>query len=382
MQSSGSRSAWPSNDDYTAISLIVIGLGAIFFSGLAWWNYHAEISGAIAALVQWQIWLIGHFTPALDPMADMVRGADLDSVTLHDILSVLNATGVYFRAPAIGFILLLAVLCFTRAAPSRFTRNLDLGGLIREQAKTFRPLAAFVNRDLRLVSLAEDSPVRPCDPALHGREWVARYATDPNGTFSESAATRALIAQLGPLWRGPECAASHVRFLYAVFALHLNQQRDVAQALLGALAEALPPGKWGEKAGPPEPYAFPDMLATEAEGQLGKGEARTRADGIAAKHAYTAPALMALLTAARRRGGVLAPAQFACLKMIDRGLWYALHSLGFEGDGPGQTTHPNPRVEAAGARDHWESERLAGRKLVVPSINRALDAVRTDAGQV
>jgi intracellular multiplication protein IcmP len=90
---------------------------------------------------------------------------------------------------------------------------------------------------------------------------------------------------------------------------------------------------------------------------------------------------MSLLTAARRRSGVLAPAQFACLKLIDRSLWYALHSLGFEGDGLGQTTHPNPRIEAAGARDHWAAERIAGRPLVIPSVSRAVRAVRTSLDQ-
>jgi intracellular multiplication protein IcmP len=58
-----------------------------------------------------------------------------------------------------------------------------------------------------------------------------------------------------------------------------------------------------------------------------------------------------------------------------------LHSLGFEGDGPGQMTHPNPRVEAAGARDHWAAERLAGRPLIIPSVERAVSAVRAAIDQ-
>jgi intracellular multiplication protein IcmP len=103
---------------------------------------------------------------------------------------------------------------------------------------------------------------------------------------------------------------------------------------------------------------------------------RERVDQITSAHAYTAPALMSLLTAARRRAGVLAPAQFGALKLIDRHLWYGLHSLGVEGDGPGQSSHPNPRVEAAGARDHWAAERAAGRPLVIPSVERAVSAVR------
>ena len=85
---------------------------------------------------------------------------------------------------------------------------------------------------------------------------------------------------------------------------------------------------------------------------------------------------MALLNEARLKAGVLAPAQFVWLKLVDRRLWYALHSLGFETEGFGRYLHPNPRVEAAGARDHWAAERLSGRPLLRPEIERALNAAR------
>jgi intracellular multiplication protein IcmP len=85
---------------------------------------------------------------------------------------------------------------------------------------------------------------------------------------------------------------------------------------------------------------------------------------------------MALLNEARLKAGVLAPAQFVWLKLVDRRLWYALHSLGFETDGFGRYLHPNPRIEAAGARDHWVAERIAGRPLLKPEIERALNAAR------
>ena len=85
---------------------------------------------------------------------------------------------------------------------------------------------------------------------------------------------------------------------------------------------------------------------------------------------------MSLLNESRLAAGVLAPAQFAWLKLVDRPLWYALHSLGFETEGFGRYLHPNPRVEAAGARDHWAAERIAKRPLARPDIERALEAVR------
>ena len=79
------------------------------------------------------------------------------------------------------------------------------------------------------------------------------------------------------------------------------------------------------------------------------------------------------------RSGVLAPAQFAWLKLVDRPLWYALQSLGFETEGTGRYLHPNPRVEAVGARDHWAVERSADIPIPEPSFDRALVALQRHA---
>jgi intracellular multiplication protein IcmP len=90
---------------------------------------------------------------------------------------------------------------------------------------------------------------------------------------------------------------------------------------------------------------------------------------------------MALLNAARLRAGVLAPAQFAWLKLVDRALWYSLHSLGYETEGYGRYLHPNPRPEAGGARDHWAAERAAGEPVIRPSVERALEAIQRAADE-
>ena len=72
-----------------------------------------------------------------------------------------------------------------------------------------------------------------------------------------------------------------------------------------------------------------------------------RCEAVADRHAYTAPALMSVLTLARAEAGVLAPAQFAFLKLVDRPLWYALHSLGFPG-GQNPAEQPNPGSKLPG----------------------------------
>ncbi len=380
MAAGGNRSAWPSRDDFTFASLLVVVLGGAFLVWQAWINFHTEISGFAASLAHWQIVLIQHFKPVLRDVDGMVLHADPRSVTFPQIAGVLNATGSYLRLPAVMLIGVLALACLLGSVDSRFTRNLDLDSLIVEQARTFRVVAAYAVRFLKLEPLLPGK-VRPADPALHTSEWVALYALDEDKGFDEARARRRLVAQLGPRWTGPEAAAGHVRLLFIAFALHLQQDREQAKELLGALSEAIPPGNRKDSVGPETSYKLPARLVAQADALLRNRDAFARAREVVSVHAFTAPALMGLLIEARRRSGVLAPAQFACLKLVDRDLWYALHSLGFEGDGPGQASHPNVRVEAVGARDHWAAERIAKRPLPIPAIEQALDVVRAGAEQ-
>ena len=96
-------------------------------------------------------------------------------------------------------------------------------------------------------------------------------------------------------------------------------------------------------------------------------------------HHFTTPGLMSVLNAARLRSGVLAPAQFAFLKLVDRRLWYALHALGFEQDGLIAHPHPSQRIEAIGARAHWAAERAVGAPIPTPEFDAAIAAIRPKA---
>ena len=95
----GNRSAWPSRDDFTFASLLVIVLGGAFLFWQAWVNFHTEISSFVASLAHWQIVLIQHFKPVLHDVDGMVLHADPRSVTFPQIAAILNATGIYLRRP-------------------------------------------------------------------------------------------------------------------------------------------------------------------------------------------------------------------------------------------------------------------------------------------
>jgi intracellular multiplication protein IcmP len=308
--------------------------------------------------------------------------ADPEGVTLRDLYGISRAVGKFFRIPAAAFMLLLAAICAVRAAPARYKRAFDLDSLIREQATSFRTSAAFVRRRLHLVppafAGAGSSPgePRPADYALTPEEWIARFATGHDGNFDEATARNALVRQLGPRWRGLQEASPQARCLFAAFALHLEQRRADALRLLGDLSASLANSDHDRPEGPATPLALPASAGAEADALLGDGELVTPALAVTNRHAYAHTALMELLNQARLRGGVLAHGQFAWLKLVDRPLWYTLHSLGFETEGVGRYLHPNPRVEAVGARDHWAVERLAGEPVIEPSLDRAIEALR------
>ncbi len=369
-----SRAAWPSRDDNGGFFLIVSVLGSCVLAYLLWINEHATISGLVMALHHQEIALLRHVTPRFDLADRQMQATDPADVTFRDLYGIAHDVGGAFRIPAAILILMLALVSILRAAPTRYRRAFDLDRLIREHVLSFPTNSAFARRHLRLVAPSPDP--RPVDYALTPEEWIGRYATKPDGSFDEAAARSCLALQLGPRWRGVEQAAPHVRAMFAVCSLHLAERRTDAHRLLGTLSASLGAPDEDNPEGPEKPLILSAAAVIEADAVLRDADARSPATAITARHGYTHTALMALLNAARLEAGVLAPGQFVWLKLVDRRLWYALHSLGFETDGFDRYLHPNPRIEAAGARDHWAAERMAGRPIVKPDIDRAIEAAR------
>jgi len=355
------------------VVLFLMAVGCWF----AWYRFHGQIASEVMTFQHWQMQLIARFTDRYVALDAQVAASDPSSVRINTLWRLLHNVGAFFRIPATAAIALLAVTCLLRAAPSRFTRNIDLPRLMQIQSEAFPSAAAFVGRGLKLTPLQAGAP-RPCDPALHSSEWVRRFALGPDGSFDTEKAGHALSLQLGPVWEGFANASPQVRCLFAAFALHAARRRQDAVQFLGVLANALPNDPSDGPSGPAAPLAFGPAGVAEADRILADAALVAPCQAVASRHAFTAPALMSVLTLARQEAGVLAPAQFAFLKMVDRPLWYALHSLGFPG-GQNRAEQPNPRIEAVGARDHWAAERDVGHPLPVPSLDRSLVVVRKKA---
>ncbi len=363
-----------------AIVFMVILIGGILAFG--WMKAHGAISFAVLALLHAELWPASLWTHSVDQARSAMAAAHPATVTLHQLVRAAAFVGRVYRIPVALCLAALAGLVIWRAPGDRYSKPLDFDALMQVQALNFPSIAAFVDRRHALVHPATGA-VRQADFALHLGEWIGLYALNAKGTYDPSAAHGALVAQLGPVWNGLETASSQVRAMVAVCALHAAREREAARALLGTLSLSLATLTEGETradplecTGPLQPLVFPQEARAAVDAALYRHEIVEPALAIMSHYAFTSTALMGLLMHARARAGVLAPAQFAFLKVVDRPLWYTLHSLGFPLTITDYGPQPNVRIEALGARAHWEAERAVCRKLPRPRMETALAAIK------
>lgn len=329
-----------------------------------WLNLHGQVAYALLVWKHTELQALHSFTSTYDGVDRQVVSIPPDQMTLAQLVRLFNIVGGSISVPACILLLGLAVAAYFFAPSRRFRTPLDADGVFRAQGEPFRCAGAYVGREQPLVEPKPGTP-RANDFALHAPEWIARHAWDARTGFQPVLCRLALARQLGPVWTGPAAAQPHARLLFATFALHAVRERAEAARLLGDFAQHIAGhGNLGALDVPAELVARADVILADRDVTAGCVE-------VAARHAFQATALMAVLEHARDKAGVLAPAQFNGLKLVDRGLWYALHSLGM----------PNPYVEALGARDHLAAERMAGRPLPSPSIDSAMLTVRTGQGE-
>jgi len=345
------------------LALLILGVAALGFSVELWWLLHTKISVAVLAWKHAELQLIGRFTGYYAALDANVARADPATVTGAAIWRLFTYVGQAVRWPAAGLLGALALLVLFRAPSRRFRRKLDLDTLPYAQSALHRYATAFVGRRQDMVAPRIEGGPRPSDVALHAPEWIRAHAWDPKRGYRADWARRELACQLGPPWTGVEHAAPHVRCLFAGFALHAARHREDAARFLGELAETLPRTK-GDAI--PE---LPGAVVAQADLILRDPALAGPCAEVAGWHAFQSTAMLGVLAYARKRAGVMAPAQFNWLKLVDRRLWYALHSLGM----------PNPYVEARGSRDHYAAECLIGEPIHAPSIDRAALGLHAEA---
>lgn len=359
--------------EQVVLSAAFILLALLFVVVFAWLKAHTAISRTIMDFMVWQLrtldWRSAH------NLIDRIDAIPPSAVTLGLLFQVVAVVSAQFALPVSILVTIIGIVLVIAAPSTRHATPLNLDGLMRVQAPVFRSMAAYLPRRLRPVAPSLPVPL-PADPALHLGEWLTCHALDPDGRFQRHCALDALEAQLGDIWSNLEAAPAPARMMIAVCALHAARRRDEAAALLGQVSESLAGDARNEgEAGPAKPLILSTVIMSTVDQILTASDLRPEVDGVLRQHAFVTTAVMGVLNRARARAGILPPAQFNFLKLIDRNLWYALQSLGFPVSETEDGPMPNPKIEALAARAHWQAERAAGQPLFVPHIDMAIDLI-------
>ncbi|MCF6783694.1 hypothetical protein [Stutzerimonas stutzeri] len=188
---------------------------------------------------------------------------------------------------------------------------------------------------------------------LPSHEYVALHIDKANDVFA---------AQLGPIWNGPDKLPPLERALYAAFCAQAAGEPGKAWEMIEQLAFSFKEGTRDKEGKLLTPHyantkGADDLLTAYGNTPLIKQ--------IHQQHAHQTNVMTAVLKAARKKGRLM-HANFLWVKPVNRNLWYALCAQG------GQC----PYWEAAGAWAHAEVESLMGRKITVPMVAGAVEALR------
>lgn len=342
--------------------IIWITAAAFVAVGVIWYAFKAQIVGFYFKLKLLEIDFISLFTHNLDDVRATIIGSNPGQLTFDDVMRIGDAVGDYLRIPCIIIIAVLAVAVYFSNSVRTFKRTYDMKDLLRAE-KINWPQVSIVS-ELNLAKSDIDkgpwamamTPVQFCkrhklldEYRRAPQEGVPRKEWDRiEVKLRRGHANKIFATQLGALWHSAQKLPPHIRVLFAIFAARLNNDTEAAMKLLKQLAST----------------ATTKLDFNGTDELLKKHENSKAVQKLIMPHAYVMTVMATMLEGARQ-DGVQASADFLWLKPIDRKLWYILNTVGRQ----------TPFVEVAGIFAHWVAEKEADRKLLVPMVEEATNAL-------
>ena len=347
-------------DNSMSVLWALAGIFAII--GVVWYMYKKAIVFGYLKLKLIELSLISFFTSNLEDVRTSILAANYDTITVQDLVMVGNAVGGYLRFPFVVILLILAALVFLGNSTREFKRIYTMRTLAQLEKNNWPQITPVVNLDL----IGTDLDKGPWAMALTPMMFCKRYnlieerkrvpvegmsrkeRAQIEAVLKRGEANKLFVVQLGPVWQGVEKLPLHARALFAVFAARINNDSKSAADLLAHISRSS-----GSKL---------DFMGSE---ELIKKHLNTKlVQEIVQAHGYVLTVMAAMLQGARG-DGVQASADFLWLKPVDRRLWYMLNTVGRQ----------TPFSEVAGPFAHWVAERDMGRKLLIPFIEEATNAL-------
>lgn len=336
---------------------------AAIFAGLlaVWYSGQKYIVSTYFKLKLLEISFLSYFTNNLDDVRSYILTADPAHTSMDNMLQAGAAVGYYLRIPCIAFIVLLAIAVFFSNSVRVFKRTYNMKDLASLEVENWPQISPVVKLDLVKTDIDKGPWAMAMTPVQYCKRFnlLEEFKRQPTENMSRKEmnridvrlkrgeANKVFAMQLGPLWMGPHKLPLHTKALFAIFAGRM--EGDAAAVKLIRQLSATSTTKLD--------FRGVDEL-------LKKYENHKEVKKITESHAYVMTVMASMLVLART-DGVQASADFLWLKPVDRRLWYTLNTVGRQ----------TPFTEVAGIFAHWVAEKELGKKLYVPMIEEATNAL-------
>lgn len=357
------------SDNSNAVLWIVAALFAA--GGIIWYVFKTQIVTLYLRIKLLEVnlldWLATtfHFSSTyFDPVRDAILAgiANPSAPTFHDLVMVGTGVGNWLRFPFAAILVVMAFLLYFSNTTRTFRHTYKMTDLAKLEQNNWPQITPVAELDL----IKQDIDVGPWAMALtpmqyckrfrllqevrpHKREGVSRKEwSQVTAVLKRGEANKVLALQVGQLWKGTKALPPHVRALFAIFAARANADTDSAHKLLMQLAAT----------------SATKLNYDGVDALLEKHEKTPIVQEVITSHAYVLTVMATMLERARD-DGVQASSDFLWLKPLDRRLWYMLNTVGRQ----------TPFAEVAGPFAHWVAEKEAGRKLLVPMVEEATNAL-------
>jgi intracellular multiplication protein IcmP len=348
---------------------ILWAISAIFAVILAiWFQGKQYIVSYYYKLKLIEINLLSYFTSNLDDSRTLISLSDPNNTTVGEMFQLGTGVGYYLRIPCIIFIVMLAFLVFRNNSVRVYKRTYNMRDLLNLEKKNWPQSYPVAELDLLKMDIDKGpwamamTPMQFCKK--NGLLEEFKQAAQENISrkdwgkivvkLKRGLANRVFATQLGPLWQGHERLPPHVKALFAIFAARASSD-PLALKLLRQLNVS----------------ATTKLDFTGVDELCRKYASTKEVKKITDTNAYVLTVMASMLRYART-DGVQASADFLWLKPLDRRLWYTLNTVGRQ----------TPFSEVAGIFAHWTAEKEMGKRLLIPMVEEATNALELALSEI
>lgn len=336
---------------------------AIFVAlGVIWWSFKKQLITFYFYIKVWEIDLLSLFTHRLDDVRTIILTTDPNSFDFNDVTKVGDLVGSYLRYPFVAVLVGLAVLIYFTNSTRVFKRIYNMRALVQLEKDNWPQITPVAHLDLIKSSIDKGPWAMALTPMQFCKRYhlLEEYRKAPQEgmmrkewnkvevALKRGQANKIFAIQLGPLWPGLNRVPPHIRALFGAFAARINNDTKTAFDLYNHINRS----------------TSTKLDFTGANELCRKHENTKLVQKVLNNHAYLLTVMASMLEMSRL-DGVQAVADFLWLKPVDRRLWYMLNTVGRQ----------TPFCEVAGPFAHWVAEKEIGRKLVVPMIEEATNAL-------